>query len=155
MNQLERQSFTSRVHHQRIALFDVPSQELLGQRILQVFLHGTAHGSSAVGWIVSGDGFLHEHALGCVECQRDPFMMQIVRRTPGGSCGGRTRITENGERRHESLDLFLHRLMAGVSGITTFILFSFSREERPTARAISRQALVPQCEEAYLHIKVV
>ena len=37
----------------RVALLDVPSQEPLGQWILQVFLHGTAHRSSAVGWIVS------------------------------------------------------------------------------------------------------
>jgi hypothetical protein len=30
-----------------------PLQELLGQWILQVFLHSTAHRSSAVCWIVS------------------------------------------------------------------------------------------------------
>jgi len=46
-------------------------------------------------------------------------------------------------------------LMTGVSRITTFILFSFSREERPTTRAISHQASVPQCEEPGLHVKVV
>jgi hypothetical protein len=45
--------FTGRVHVQRVALLDVPSQELLGQRILQVFFHGTADRSSAVGRIVS------------------------------------------------------------------------------------------------------
>ena len=39
LSHLERQLFTSRVHLQRVALLDVPSQELLGQRILQVFLH--------------------------------------------------------------------------------------------------------------------
>jgi hypothetical protein len=33
MNQLERRSFTSRVHHQRVALFDVPSQELLSWEV--------------------------------------------------------------------------------------------------------------------------
>jgi hypothetical protein len=41
------------VHLQRVALLDVPSQELLGQWILQIFLHSTAHRSSAVGWIIS------------------------------------------------------------------------------------------------------
>src|SRR5208283_4395058 len=53
LSHLERKFFTSRVHLQRVALLDVPSQKLLGQRILQVFLHSTAHRSSAVGWIVS------------------------------------------------------------------------------------------------------
>jgi hypothetical protein len=41
------------LHLQRVALLDVPSQKLLGRRILQVFLHSMAHRSSAVGWIVS------------------------------------------------------------------------------------------------------
>src|SRR4029077_13178086 len=50
---LERQLFTSRVHLQRLALLEVPSQELLGQWILQVFLHSTAHRSSAVDGIVA------------------------------------------------------------------------------------------------------
>src|SRR5260370_27960453 len=50
---LEHQLFTSRVHLQRLALLEVPSQELLGQWILQVFLHSTAHRSSAVDWIVA------------------------------------------------------------------------------------------------------
>ena len=53
LSHLEGQLFTSRAHLQRIPLLDVPSQELLGQRILQVFLHGSAHWSSAVGWIVA------------------------------------------------------------------------------------------------------
>src|SRR5271157_4464047 len=53
LSHLERQLFTSHVHLQRVALLDVPSQEPLGQWILQVFLHSTAHRSSAVGWIVS------------------------------------------------------------------------------------------------------
>src|SRR3984893_940759 len=53
LSHLERQLFTSRVHLQRVALLDVPSQEPLGQWILEVFLHSTAHRSSAVGWIVS------------------------------------------------------------------------------------------------------
>src|SRR6516164_2056192 len=50
---LESQLLTSCVRLQRVALFDVASQELLGQRILQVFLHRTTHRSSAVGRIVS------------------------------------------------------------------------------------------------------
>jgi len=50
---LERQLFTSRVHLQHVALLDVPSQEFLGQRILEVFPHSTAHRSSAVDWIVA------------------------------------------------------------------------------------------------------
>ena len=50
---LERQLFTSRVHLQRVPLLDVSPQELIGQRILQVFLHGTTHRSSAIGCIVS------------------------------------------------------------------------------------------------------
>src|ERR1700693_888700 len=62
---LERQLLTSRVHLQRVALLDVPSQELLGQRILQVFLHSTAHRSSAVGWIVS----LIDQKLNCAPIQ--------------------------------------------------------------------------------------
>src|SRR6202162_169492 len=62
---LERQLFTSRVHLQRVALLDVPSQELLGQWILQVFLHSTAHRSSAVGWIVS----LIDQKLDCAPIQ--------------------------------------------------------------------------------------
>jgi hypothetical protein len=41
------------LHLQRVALLDVPSQKLLGQRILQVFLHSTAHRSSAVGAVLS------------------------------------------------------------------------------------------------------
>src|SRR5260370_34945347 len=53
LSHLERQLFTSRVHLQRVALLDVASQESLGQRVLQVLLHSTAHRSSAVGWIVS------------------------------------------------------------------------------------------------------
>ena len=50
---LERQLVTSRVHRQRVALLYVTSQKLLCQWILQEFLHGTAHRSSAVDWIVS------------------------------------------------------------------------------------------------------
>src|SRR5262245_8664016 len=53
LSHLERQSFTSRVRLQRVPLLDVPSQELLGKRILQVFLDRTTHRSSAVDWIVS------------------------------------------------------------------------------------------------------
>src|SRR5258708_38856255 len=53
LSYLERQLFTSRVHLQRVALLDVPSQELLGPWILQVFLHSTANRPSAVGWIES------------------------------------------------------------------------------------------------------
>jgi hypothetical protein len=34
-----RQLFTSRVYLQRVALLNVPSQKLLGQWILQEFLH--------------------------------------------------------------------------------------------------------------------
>jgi hypothetical protein len=45
--------------------------------------------------------------------------------------------------------------LARVKHITNFLLFSFGREERPTARAISHQALVPQCEQPHLHVKVV
>jgi hypothetical protein len=71
MNQLERQSFTSRVRYQRIALFDVPSQELLGLRILQVFLHGTAHRSSAVGWIVSSI----DQKIDCGRIQLNPDIL--------------------------------------------------------------------------------
>src|SRR6202048_1476076 len=62
LSHLERQLFTSRVHLKRVALLDVPSQELLGQRILQVFLYSTAHRSSAVGWIVSLINQKHECA---------------------------------------------------------------------------------------------
>src|SRR5260370_6026849 len=47
---LEHQLFTSRVHLQRLALLEVPSQELLGQGILQAFLHSTAHRSNSVDW---------------------------------------------------------------------------------------------------------
>src|SRR6202047_2235758 len=71
LSHLERQLFTSRVHLQRIALLDVPSQELLGQRILQVFLHGTAHRSSAVGWIVSPI----DQKLDCVRIQLNPDIL--------------------------------------------------------------------------------
>src|SRR5262249_42564068 len=49
----EGESFLSCVHLQLVALLDVPSQELFGQRILQVFFHSTAHRSSAVDRIVS------------------------------------------------------------------------------------------------------
>ena len=45
--------------------------------------------------------------------------------------------------------------LARVNHVTNFLLFTFGREERPTARAISHQALVPQCEEPHLHVKVV
>src|SRR5262245_19504976 len=53
LSHLERQLYTSRVRLQRVPLLDVPSQELLGQWILQVFLDRTTHRSSAVDWIVS------------------------------------------------------------------------------------------------------
>jgi len=62
---LESQLLTCCVRLQRVALLDVASQELLGQRILQVFLHSTAHGSSAVGWIVS----LIDEQLDCAPIQ--------------------------------------------------------------------------------------
>jgi hypothetical protein len=58
---------TSRVYLQRVALLDVPSQGLLGKWILQVFLHCTAHRSSAVGWIVS---FI-DKKLDCAPIQLD------------------------------------------------------------------------------------
>src|SRR6516162_10848795 len=62
---LERQLLTGCVHVKRVALLDVASQELLGQRILQVFFHSTTHRSSAVGWIVS----LIDQKLDCARIQ--------------------------------------------------------------------------------------
>jgi hypothetical protein len=70
---LKRQLFTSRLHVQRVALLDVPSQELLGQRILQVFLHSTAHRPSAVGWIVS----LVDQQLDCGRIQVNPDILGV------------------------------------------------------------------------------
>src|SRR5258705_13152754 len=62
---LQRQLFTSGVYLQRVALLDVASQELLGQWILQEFLHSTAHRSSAVGWI----GSFIDQKLDCAPIQ--------------------------------------------------------------------------------------
>ena len=59
------------MHVQRVPLLDVPSQELLGQRILQVFLHSTAHRPSAVGWIVS----LVDQQLDCGRIQVNPDIL--------------------------------------------------------------------------------
>src|SRR5271167_130901 len=53
LSYVERQAFTGRVHFQRVARLSVTSQEFLSHRILEVFLHSTAHRSSAVDWIVS------------------------------------------------------------------------------------------------------
>jgi len=50
---LQRQLFTSGVYLQRVAAVDVPSQKLLGQWILEEFLHSAAHRPSAVDWIVA------------------------------------------------------------------------------------------------------
>jgi hypothetical protein len=62
---LQRQLFTSGVYLQRVALLDIPSQKLLGQWIFEVFLHGTAHRSSAVDWIVA----LIDQKLDCAPVQ--------------------------------------------------------------------------------------
>src|SRR6266403_1819524 len=65
LSHLERQLFTSRVHLQHVALLDVPSQELLGQWVLQVLLHCTTHSSRAVDGIES----LIDQKLDCSRVQ--------------------------------------------------------------------------------------
>src|SRR4029077_12254803 len=73
-------------HLQRFPLLDVSSQELLGQRILQVFLHSPAHRSSAVGWIES----LIDQTL---DCGRIQVNLDILGAYPGSMTFATSRST--------------------------------------------------------------